>query len=179
MIEQTKDLSSVVLHGALSILLQTESTTAQAQAALVSCQKQHDHDLLKQVKYLVKKCDPEDQEPRKGGRLKNSDSKLGRLLSKAQQWIALHRFEAAFQLVWACVERASGYEERGSWSWEKWDTVVVKSLYPKPVLAWHSSCATTAQPDWRYGQVGLVHHRTRVWVGPLRQISSVALAAEL
>ncbi len=59
MIEQTKDLPSVVLQGALSILLQTESTTAQAQAALVSCQKQHGYDLLKQVKYLVKKCDPE------------------------------------------------------------------------------------------------------------------------
>ncbi len=42
-------------------------------------------------------------------------------------------------------------------------TVVVKSLYPKPVLAWqNNSCATTAQSDWRYGQVGLVHHRTRV-----------------
>ena len=124
LIEQTKDLPSVVFHGALSILLQTESTTAQAQAALVSCHTQHGYDLLKQVKYLVKKCDPEDDEPRKGGRLKNSDSKLGRLLSKAQQWIALHRFEAALQLLWACVERASDYEERGndSWSWEKWDT---------------------------------------------------------
>ncbi len=59
-------------------------------------------------------------------------------------------------------------------------TVAVKSLYPKPVLAWQNSwCATTAQSDWRYGQVGLVHHRTRVWVGPMRQITSVALAAEL
>ncbi len=59
-------------------------------------------------------------------------------------------------------------------------TVVVKNLHPKPVLAWQNSwCATTAQSEWRYGQVGLVHHRTRVWVGPMRQITSVALAAEL
>ncbi len=59
-------------------------------------------------------------------------------------------------------------------------TVVVKSLYPEQVLAWQNSwCATKAPADWRYGQVGLVHHRTRVWVGPMRQITSVALAAEL
>ncbi len=59
-------------------------------------------------------------------------------------------------------------------------TAAVKSLYPKPVLAWqNNSCATTAQSDRRYGQVGLVNHRTRVWVGPMRHITSVALAAEL
>ena len=125
LIAQTKDLPSVVLRGALSILLHTESTSAQAQAALASCQKKHGYDLLKQVKYMVEKCDPEDDRPRKGGRLRDSDSKLGHLLSTAQQWIALHRFEAAFQLVWACVERASDYEERGSdsCSWEEWDTL--------------------------------------------------------
>ncbi len=117
------------MRGALSILLQTESTSAQAQAALASCQKKHGYDLLKQVKYIVKKCDPQDDEPRKGGRLQDSDSKLGHLLSKAQQWIAMHRFEAAFQLVWACVEKASQYEDRGndSLSWEEWDTALVKS----------------------------------------------------
>jgi len=38
---------------------------------------------------------------------------------------------------------------------------------------------TTAQSDWRYGQLGLVQHRTRVWVQPMRQITSVGLAAEL
>ena len=31
----------------------------------------------------------------------------------------------------------------------------------------------------RHGQLGLVHHRTHVWVGPTRQITSVAIAAEL
>ncbi|DBA69059.1 TPA: hypothetical protein ACH3X2_013220 [Trebouxia sp. C0005] len=124
LIAQTKDLPTVVLHDALSILLQTESTSAQAQAALASCQQKHGYDLLKQVKFMVGKYDPEGDEPRKGGRLRHSDSKLGHLLGKAQQWIAMHRFEAAFQLVWACVKRASDYEERGndSWSWEKWDT---------------------------------------------------------
>ena len=141
LIAQTKDLPSVVLHGALSILLQTESTSAQAQAALASCQKKHGYDLLKQVKYIVKKCDPQDDEPRKGGRLQDSDSKLGHLLSKAQQWIAMHRFEAAFQLVWACVQRASDYEERGndSWSWEKWDTRADKLIL---------QAAEHYQPDW-------------------------------
>jgi len=59
-------------------------------------------------------------------------------------------------------------------------TAAVKSWYPKPVLAWqNNSCATSAQSDRRYGQVGLVYHRTRVWVGPMRQITCVALAAEL
>ena len=47
--------------------------------------------------------------------------------------------------------------------YKEYCTAAVKSLYPRPVLAWqNNSCATTAQSDWRYGQGGLVHHRTRV-----------------
>ena len=141
MIEQTKDLPSVILHGALTILLQTESTSAQAQAALASCQKKHEFDLLKQVKYTVEQSDPEDEEPHKGGRLQNSDSNLGDLLSTAQQWITMHLFEAAFRLVWARVERASDYEERGndSSSWKEWDTRADKLIL---------QAAEHLQPNW-------------------------------
>ena len=42
-----------------------------------------------------------------------------------------------------------------------------------------TSACLAEQSDWRYGPLGVVHHQTRVWVGPMRQITSVALAAEL
>ena len=44
--------------------------------------------------------------------------------------MSLQQHEAAFQLIWACIENASEYEERGgdSMSWEHWDERADKLL---------------------------------------------------
>lgn len=123
LVELTKGLPSIVLSDVVALLLEDESTAFQAQAALASCQKKHGYDLLKLVRSMVEECVPESDEFCKMGRLADKDGDLSVLLSQARHWMTMHWYEEAFQLVWACVEKASDVEERGgdSCSWEHWD----------------------------------------------------------
>ena len=74
---------------------------------------------------------PESPAGYKMGRLRHRDSDLDPVLDKAQQWIDLKQYEAAFHLVWACIVSASDWEERGndSLSWDNWDTKADELLY--------------------------------------------------
>jgi len=59
-----------------------------------------------------------------------------------------------------------------------WLTVVIKSLYPNQ--SWLSrTVRVRRQLNLTGGTASLVHYRTRVWVGPMRQMTSGAPAAEL
>ena len=112
-----------MLSDAVTEILQDPDTSTKAQAAFERCRQKQGYDLIKQVNWMVKKCSPEKEEFCKMGRLAEADGESDPLLYQAQQWINIGQHEAAFQLVWACVEKASDVEERGndSSSWEDWD----------------------------------------------------------
>ena len=83
---------------------------------------------------MVNQMVPDNDEWVKGGWLAGKDSDLDPLLSTATCWITMQRYEAAYQLVWACVNKFSDIEERGNdgSSWEDFDdradTLLLKAL---------------------------------------------------
>lgn len=120
-----KDLPASVLGDVVAALLSNPVSQQITQAALARCRKEHGCTLAKQMEQLVEENVEEADEvfSRKMGSLAGSMYELQGLLDKAQQWIHLKGYEAAFELVWACVERGSDWEGRGSDSggWDDWD----------------------------------------------------------
>ena len=120
-----KDLPTCVLGDVVESLLANPASSQLTQAAIVHCRKRHGCCLKEQMQQLVEANveEPDQVFSRKMGSLAGSMYELGDLLDKAQSWIILKGYEAAFELLWACVSKASDWEGRGSdgGGWDDWD----------------------------------------------------------
>ena len=123
--ELTKDLPASVLGSVVTTRLINPVTQGATQAAIMRCREEAGCTLQEQMQQLIEQSveEPDEKFSRKMGSLAGSLYEFEGLLSKAQQWIQLGGYEAAFQLVWACVTRTSDWEERGSdgGGWEDFD----------------------------------------------------------
>ena len=123
--ELTKDLPASVLGNVVTALLTHPVTQSTTQAAIARCREEAGCTLQKQMQQLIEQNveEPDENFSRKMGRLADSLNEFEGLLSKAQHWIQLGGYEAAFQLVWACVTCTSDWEERGSdgGGWDDFD----------------------------------------------------------
>ena len=93
--------------------------------------------------------EPDEVFSRKMGSLAGSMYDLERLLDKASGWINLKGYEAAFELLWACVSKAADWEGRGSDcdGWDDWDIradTLMLSVLDHMATGW-STAELTAQ----------------------------------
>lgn len=121
-----KDLPACVLGDVVASLLANPASSQLTQAAIVHCRKSHGCTLKQQMQQLVEANvkEPDEVFSRKMGSLAGSMYELGDLLDKAEQWILLKGYKAAFELLSACVSKAADWEGRGSdgGGWDAWDT---------------------------------------------------------
>lgn len=120
-----KDLPASVLSEIVASLLTDPASSKLTQAAVARCRKENGCTLKEQIQQLVEANveEPDENFGRKMGSLANSMNDFEGLLNKAQAWIKMKGYEAAFELLWACVSKASDWEQRGSDSggWDEWD----------------------------------------------------------
>ena len=124
-IELAKTLPVTVVRDTLVALLADPATQARATAAISDCAWSRGCNLVKQTEDIVQQnvTKPNEQFCGKKGRLAAAIGQLGHLLDKAERWINLEGCEAAFQLMWASVQKSADFEGRGSdgSTWQAWD----------------------------------------------------------
>lgn len=147
--ELAKDLPLTVLGDVVAALLADPASRQHTQSVIERCRKEHGCTLEQQMQQLVEQSvkEPDENFCRKMGSLADSMSDLDSLLRKAEQWAKLKGYAAAFELVWACVERGSDWEERGSDGdgWVDWDSYADSVLLP--TLDHMAACWTMAELD--------------------------------
>ena len=141
-----KDLPASVLSEVVASLLADPASSQHTQAAIARCRKEHGCTLKEQMQELVEADveEPDEVFSRKMGSLADSLNDLDGLLNKAQAWINMKGYEAAFELLWACVSKASIWEGRGSDGdgWDSWDIradTLMLSVLNKIAIGWSTA----------------------------------------